>query len=59
MRWFTAVHDSEEEEPAGGGKGQAAGGKSHYGWKRKARGGCLFLRFRFFFKIWFSVNRFG
>ena len=50
MRWFTTVHDSEEVEPAGGGKAQAAGGKSHCGWKRKARGGCLFFRFSFFFK---------
>ena len=48
MRWFTAVHDSEKVEPAGGGKAQAAGGKSHCGWKRKACGGCLFFRFNFF-----------
>lgn len=46
MRWFTTVHDSEEVEPAGGGKAQAAGGKSHCGWKRKARGGRQRLRFR-------------
>ena len=58
MRWFTTVHDSEEVEPAGGGKAQAAGGKSHCGWKRKARGGCHFLGLGFF-KIWFIVNRFG